>query len=282
MGKRKGHGAAALMAAAALIGCAQTPPQTPPAALAEEQARASTLPQQQQPPQQPDAARRNMLVVFMRQAVQRDELIESVSGLPRTATNFAAVKAAMVGIYTDDVVVRWMIEQLDKGMPKERFIGEVGSRFMSGANRLGDTEAMGMLRPMGSMFSRMNAEQCQAFLKSGKQDQGKSAMHAMLVAMNDAEVRQFFDAVRLSLRADIEGRPVRPVPPDDRLAEMLKSLDRATGGAIYAPAGRSDSCQQTVKVVRGIDALQGEQRSTGITFVLAVMGLGARQAAAAR
>lgn len=260
--------ASALVCAGLLGGCAQTPSQ---------QAGAQT-PQASAQSQQ--AARRDMLMAYMRHAVQNDSIIESISGLPPGTPNFAALKAAMVGIYTDDVVLEWMVAELDKGVAKERFVSSIGSRMFSGANRLKDNEALMILSPMGDVFSRMDAAQCKAFNArpsgAGASTPSRETGFALLVAaMTPGEIVQFFEGIRLSLRADLQALPLRPTPTKQQMADTFKAFDQYAG-----TAGKNlDSCQQAARLMRTIKALPDQHRSPAITFVLAMMGMGANKPA---
>lgn len=276
MNAMKIHGRLAAMVlvvcAALLGGCAQNQPQQ-----RETQAAGSTESQQ--------AARREMLMTYMSHAVQRDDVIQSVSGLQPGTPNFVALKKSMGSIFTDDVVLQWMVEQFDQGVPKELFMGGVTSRMFSGVNRLGDAEAMHILDPMGAVFSRMDAQQCKAFNGpaktegAGKDAAGRDKGFGMLVgAMTPAEIQQFFEGVRLSLRADLQAKPLRPVPTKQQTLDMLKALDKVGG---VAGGKGADDCQQVGRLVNAINALPGDQRSAAITFVLTMMGMGAKRTAVA-
>ena len=246
----------AVMAGALLAGCAQTP-QTPAAA-----------------PTSAEAQRRAVFQLYVQQMLAGDEFYERTLNVSRHAPNFAALKRGLGGIYTDPVVMDWMLEQLQRGGSQEQFIGSVSHRMFSGLSRLDDDAALTLINVMGGMMSRMDTTQCEQFLRPGPDS--RSRFTRMAAAMTADEVHGLFDTFRRAMRADISERPLRPVPTGANMAKVTAGLARLQAG----DAARADgnSCHASASLMQAVSAMSGEERSGAITFVLAMMGMGAKQA----
>lgn len=215
-------------------------------------------------------------LAMVRDVFSRDDHIERALGISRTAPNFSAVKSGYAALFGDEVVGRWAVREVqasgsgDSG--KARFVSQWSARLANGLGRLTDAQAMGFFDPLAAMMERLDEAQCRDY---NAKSSGNS-MQKMMRYMTASEIAQFFDVMRLAIRADLQGAPLRRALTRDDIAATVKALTPATPDK----ASGAPSCQDAAGVFRAVDRLQGEQRSSAITVLLVLTGMAAQRTAA--
>jgi len=249
-----GAGAVVMVALAllALGGCAGTPTASPPDSAAARQ--------------------REVLRGYVTAMTERDELYESFSGLQRGEPNFEAAKQSIGAVYRDPVVLEWMIDQL--WQDRAQFARRFATTMLEGFARAGDDAAWKMVRPVGEALGRLDGAQCDEYRAEVAAARGRGAPMASLVRrMRPAEVGEFFDGLRLALRAGIEQAPLRPLASKAEIALALVSMP----AALNVGATPATECSAALAATNAVRAASGATRTNLLSVMLASAGLGVQR-----
>lgn len=223
-------------------------------------------------PDSPAARQRAVLRGYVTAMTERDELYESFSGLQRGEPNFEAAKRSIGAVYRDPVVMDWLVDQL--WQERSQFARRFATVMLEGFARAGDDAAWKMVRPVGEALGRLDAAQCDEYRAEVAAAGGRGAPMAALVRrMQPAEVNEFFDGLRLALRAGIEQAPLRPLASKAEIALALASVPAAIGVS-DAPV---TECRAAWAATHAVGDVSGTTRTNLLSVMLASAGLGVQR-----
>lgn len=226
------------------------------------------------PPQQQAAAMRQQQAEVLRAtlaaAAQRDDFIEGFTSLRRSEPVFPAVKSSFANLFGDAVIVDWMVAQMIRD--RSAFEREWGRVAASGMMAVDDATALKLMMPIAQAGGRMSASECQAM--NARKASGKKGdeFFAMLRSMRPEEVNDFFEGMRLALRAGIRGDAPRPVSTPVQIAQALTSA--AVAGLQLDTRG--DSCGDMQRMASALDKASPQERTHMLNFMLSAAGLAAQ------
>ncbi|MCC7455813.1 MAG: hypothetical protein IT390_02525 [Nitrospira sp.] len=223
----------------------------------------------------PDSAaarQRAVLRGYVTAMTERDELYESFSGLQRGEPNFDAAKQSIGAVYRDPVVMEWMVDQL--WQDRTRFARRFATTLLEGFARAGDDAAWKLVRPVGEALGRLGVAQCDEYRAEVAAGRGRGAPMASLVRrMQPAEVHEFFDGLRLALRAGIEQAPQRPLASRAEIALALVSVPAA-----FEPGATPlTECSAALAATNAIRGASGATRTNLLSVMMASAGLGVQR-----
>jgi hypothetical protein len=244
------------LALAGLFGCAQPPGKSSGLSAAEVSEEAK--------------------LALIRDSFSRDDVIERALGIARTSPKFGAVKSGYASLFSDELIGRWALREIEASgggdAGKSKFLTQWTARMASGMNRLTDAQAMGLFTPMATMMERLDETQCRDY----NDKSAPGGIQKLTRYMSGDEIVQFFDTIRLALRADLQKLPLRQALAREDVAATVKALTLATPAA--TPGG--STCQSAAGAFRAMDRLEGAQRSSAITMLLLMSGFAGQRAAA--
>ncbi len=230
----------------------------------------------------PQAAARNavaerqmdLMLTTLEAAVQRNDFIEKVFGLPPSATQFEALRSGLGAIYSDRILMRSLLANIDVDDPNWEvgFRRNWGTRMASGMGRMSDESAMKLLRPMATTLGNFSREQCSNYVSAQKQSSPKNVFSGMLLpAMDASDVLQLLDGFHDALMADLSALPLRPLPNATELTDLTTQLNRLLP-AQKAGAEPPTQCEALTAVVRAIEHMEQPHRSLSITYLMTIAG----------
>lgn len=226
-----------------------------------------------QAPVSPADLEREVLVARVRQVVRRDEFVERATGILRSAGNFAALKKALVEVYSDPVLLDWMASiALQHRADPAGFEQEIAARSQDAVLRTTDGTILRMLRPIGTMFGRFSAHDCATFGAAVQAATPLSALGIVFGPMHDGEVREYLLAWRDAMLDAIANKPRRLLPEEAEVELVFARLDAMlvrNGGA------QDNECRVFSRMLPLVEQLDVKQRSIALTYMIAIAGSGA-------
>lgn len=236
-------------------------------------------------PQRDDEAaqrQRQVLMTMVRASATRDETVARVTGLKPGTSKFAVIKESLGAIYADDAFLSGLLDSIDAGgeFQRERFTAEWGRRLVSGMNRLDDASALDLLGSIGATLGRLDEAACNRYMTERKKPNAGFDT-ALLELMEEKDIRRFFGALHGAFRADLERRPMRPMPSSDDVNAVVAMLARIEQDPALKEKA-STACGAAQVSIEMIERADPALRPAAITTMLSMAGFFAQKASAAR